>query len=642
MPSFQRSRLTGLLFRSIALATAIASLAHAQTTTVETASAAPTHDSVPQLDKYVVSASRTPTDPRNVPNAVTFVKLEELTASQVPDLRTALAAQPGVMLVSTGAKGAQSTIYMRGAAADQVLLFVDGIRMNTTEAGYANFLGGADLVGIDRLEILRGPQSTLYGSSAMGGVITLNTTHGCGGPIADLSVETGSFDTFAVSAAVQGGTQTVGYSASLSRTRTDNDRADNGFKATSYSSRVEWTPFKGLLVGGTVRGQKGRFEEPGTNGGSKGIAEVPNHLVTAYVQWQPIDGVSTRLTHGWHQTEYTWTDITYGPTSNYYARNTREVLDWQNSWDAFKWLQLVGGINAEWAHYTNGGVKLTDDQNAIYASASFRPLAGLTIDVGDRKDEHELDGGATTGRAGVSYFLKPSGTKFRATYGTGFKVPSMINRNGSEPWYGASPDVKPEKSKGWDAGIDQELLDGKLTASATYFHNDFEDLIVSNYKYLPAENKWRYIAENVNKAYTEGAEFALSIEPIQFVKLKTSYTYLTAIDDSKSGKPVRLVRRPRHTGDVELQVLPTTSWIFGVGVHFVGSREESVYNPATYSSKQVDTENYAVARAFISYRTSDNAYLKLRVENVFNEKYAEAFGYEALPRGVFGGVELKF
>lgn len=638
MPSFQRSRLPGLLFNIIALATSVASLARAQTTTVETASAAPAHDTVQQLDKYVVSATRTPEDPHNVPSAVTFVKLSDLAASQVPDLRTALAAQPGVVIVSTGAKGAQSTIFMRGAAGDQVLLFIDGIRMNTTEAGYANFLGGADLVGIDRLEVLRGPQSTLYGSSAMGGVITLNTTHGCGTPTADVAVETGSFDTFNVSAAAQGGTKNFGYSASVARTRTDNDRADNGFKATSYSSRLEWTPFKSFLVGGTVRGQKGRFEEPGTNGGSKGIAEVPNHLVTTYVQWQPSEKFRMRLTNGWHQMEYTWRDKTYGASSDYYYRNTRQVRDWQNTWQAFTWLQVVGGACYENAHYTNSGVLLIDKQSAIYASASIQPLDGLTVDVGARNDDYEMYEGSSTSRIGVSYFLKQSGTKFRATSGSGLKIPSLVNRYGSEPWYAPSSTVTPEKSKGWDVGVDQELLDGKLTASATYFHNDFRDLIVSNYVFPPG----KYFAQNLNEAYTEGGEFAINAQPIQFLKVRATYTYLTAVNDSDSAKPVRLVRRPRHTGDVELQVLPTTSWIFGVGVHFVGSREESVTNPATWETKQVDTENYAVTRAFVSYTTSDRMSLKLRVENALNEKYAEAFGYEALPRGVFGGVELKF
>jgi len=637
MPSFQPSRLTGLLSRSIALATSIASLARAQTTTVETASAAPTHDNVQQLDKYVVSASRTPEDPHNVPSAVTFVRLDELTTSQVTDLRTALAAQPGVVLVNTGAKGGQSTIFMRGAAADQVLLFVDGIRMNTTEAGYANFLGGADLVGIDRLEVLRGPQSTLYGSSAMGGVISINTAHGCGEPSVAAAAEMGSFSTLSASAAVSGGTKNFGYSASLARFRTDNDREFNGYRQTSYSARLEGTPLKSFLIGGTVRGQLGRYEEPGTNGGSKGVVEAPNHLVTTYVQWQPVENLTSRLTHGWHQTEYTWTDKTYGPASNYYARNTREVLDWQNNWQAISWLQLVGGVNAEWAHYTNKGLKLTDDQKAVYASASFHPVVGLTVDVGGRSDEHEVAGSATTGRAGVSYFLKPSGTKFRATYGTGFKAPSMVNRNGSQPWYVPNQAIKPEKSKGWDLGVDQELLNGKMTASATYFHNDFRDLIV--YNLTPT---YKYMAENVNKAYTEGGEFALNVQPVQFLKLRTSYTYLTAINDGDSAKPVRLVRRPRHTGDIELQVLPDSSWVFGVGVRFVGSREDSVYDPTTWTSKQIDVENYAVTRAFISYKTSDGMYLKLRVENVLNETYAEAFSYTALSRGVFGGVEWKF
>ncbi|MFT3782698.1 MAG: TonB-dependent receptor [Nibricoccus sp.] len=637
MPSCQRSRLPGLLLNIIALATSVASLARAQTTTVETAAAAPTPDTV-ELDKYVISATRTPQDPRVTPSAVTVIDIADLATSQISDLQVALAAQPGLVLVSSGAKGGQTSIFMRGAGTDQVLLFVDGVRMSSSEAVYSNFLGGADVIGIDRIEVLRGPQSTLYGSSAMGGVIAIETVRGCGTPVSTVSATAGSFDTLNFSATSQGGAKNFGYSASLARSRTANDRDFNSYKQTSYSARVEFVPFHDMLLGATVRGQIGRYEEPGTATSNKGEVQAPNHLVTAYVQWQPLGQFRSRLTHGWHQSEYTWTDKTYGPSSDYYYRNTRETLDWQNTWQAFTWLQLVGGLSAEWAHYTNAGNKLTDDQKSAYVSASIQPIAGLAIDVGGRNDKHELEGGATTGRVGVSYYLKPSGTKFRTTYGTGFKTPSMINRFGSPPWYGPSPTVKPEKSKGWDAGVDQELLGGQVTVSATYFHNEFRDLIVSSFDL----NSFKYVARNAKTAYTEGGELAVSAKPIRFLKLRAAYTYLTAVDDSNSANLVRLVRRPRHTGDVEVQVLPTSDWVLGLGLHFVGDREDSVYDPSTFSSRQVDVENYAVARAFVTYAASKDCSLKLRVENALNETYAEAYGYQALSRGVFGSIDMKF
>jgi len=625
MPSFRRSRLTGLLFNIIALATSIASLARAQTTTVETASAAPTHDTVQQLDKYVVSATRTPQDPRNTPSAVTVIKLDELSVSQVSDLRTALAAQPGVVVVNTGATGGPSSIFMRGAASDQVLLFVDGVRMNTTEAGYTNFIGGADLVGIDRLEVLRGPQSTLYGSSAMGGVIALDTTHGCGVPTEAVTITTGSFDTFGVSASVQGGAKNFGYSASLARMQTDNDLQKNSYRQTSYSTRLELLATPSFLIGATLRGQLARYEEPGSITNSAGLVEAPNHLATTYAQWSPLATLRSRLTAAWHQTEYKWTDRTWGWSSNYYSRTTRRIVDWQNTWQPLSWVDVVAGADAEWgrfvdwSNYSNTGNVFQDDQKGIYTSAMVRPISGLTLDLGERTDDHNLEGRANTWRTGVSYYLNTTGTKFRATYGTGFKVPKMINRFGFPPYYGPNPTIRPETSKGWDAGLDQAFFAGCFTVSATYFHNDFKDLI--------APSKTKPIYDNLSKAYTEGGEVAFLVQPNQFVKFRAAYTYLTAVDNSNSLNPIRLVRRPRHTGDVELQVLPDDSWVFGVGLHVVGDREDTDYS--TYPAKQVDLENYAVARAFVAYKTAENVSLKFRVENALNESF-------------FASIEWKF
>lgn len=631
MPSSQRSRLPGLLLNIIALATTSVSVAHAQTSSH-------TDDPI-RLEDVVVSAARAPQDPRYIPSSVSFIKPTDLASSQIVDLRTALAAEPGVIVVASGATGGQTAVFMRGAGTDQVLLFVDGVRMNTTDAGYANFLGGADVVGIDRLEVLRGPQSTLYGSSAMGGVITMDTTHGCGQLSGVTAATLGSFGTFGGNVALQGGTRTFGYSASLSRTLTDNDRPENTYKQTSYSSRLELVALPGFLVGATLRGQTGKYQEAGSAlSGGRGEIEAPNHLVTTYAQWSPTAAIRTRLTAAWHQTEYNWTDKTYGPASNYYTRNTRNIVDWQNSWLVAEKVQLVAGANAEWAHFTTGGNMLKDDQRGLYASVSVRPVGGLTLDLGGRTDDHDLEGRANTWRAGSAYYFHQTKTKLRATYGTGFKTPSMINRFGSPPWYGPSPTIKPEESKGWDAGIDQELFSGHLTASATYFHNDFHDLIASVYTFPQG----KYIAQNVNKARTEGGEFALTAQPVSTMKFRASYTYLTALNNSNSAKTVRLTRRPRHSGDVELQVLPSSVCTLGAGLHFVGGREDTVFDPVTYASKQVDVENYVTARVFASWQASDKVLLKLRIENALNEKYSDAIGYSALSCGIFSSVEWKF
>lgn len=614
-------------------ALAAASFARAQTANT-TASTTSDHEAV-RLDNYVVSASRTPEDPRYTPSAVSVLTAEDLVAAQITDLRTALAAQPGVIIVSTGAHGGQSSIFMRGANADQVLLMVDGVRMNSADAPYSNFLGGADLVGIDRIEILRGPQSTLYGSSAMGGVISLETARGCGATQGTVSATAGSFGTIGGSAAVSGGTRTVGYSASLASDTTDNDRVDNRYKQTSYSTRLEWVPLPSLLIGATVRGQQGKYNEAGPEPlgySSKGIVEAPNHLVTAYAQWRPIDGFRSRLTAGWHQTEYTWTDKTYGVSSDYYYRNTRRILDWQNSWQINNEARVVAGANAEWSHYTVSGTTLEDKQRGLYANLDYRVAEALTLNLGGRTDKHDIDGRANTWRSGASYRIAETNTKLRATFGTGFKAPTMANRFGMPPWYAASPLIKPEKSQGWDAGFDQDIAGGLFTASATYFHNHFNDLINSVY----TSSVGKYVATNVKNATTEGVEVALGAQPIKVLKLRASYTYVSALDTS-GVQAFRLTRRPRHTGDFDAQWQIVKAWQIGGGFHFVADRLST--STATLSVRQ---EDYTTARLYTSYAITSQLTVKARIENALNEEYAEVVSYAALPRGYFGSVEWKF
>jgi len=628
------SRTTGRFLLAFAcIATALATAARAQTDATVSMAVPDQHEAV-RLDNYVVSASRTPQDPRFTPSAVSVLLPGDLAQAQVTDLRTALAAQPGVAIVSSGAAGSQTSIFMRGANSDQVLFFVDGVRMNTADAGYANFLGGADLAGIDRLEVLRGPQSTLYGSSALGGVILVDTTRGCGKLQGVVRASFGSFDTFGGLVSVEGGTKTLGYSASLANSNTDNERTENSYKQTSYSSRLEWTATPELLVGMTLRGQVGKYEEAGPlplGYSSQGTVEAPNHLVTTYAQWGHADDFCSRLTVAWHQTEYQWTDKTYGAFSDFYYRNTREVADWQNSWQAAPWVQLLAGANAEWSRYTShsssGGQALDDRQHGLYASSSFHFLESFTFDLGGRTDDYDLAGRADTWRTGLAYRINDFGTKLRATYGTGFKAPSMTSRFGLPPYVAPNPSLKPEKSQGWDVGFDQEIAHGVMTVSATYFQNRFRDLI--NYS--------SGMYSNVSSAETTGTELALTAQPVSSVKLRASYTYLSALDTSNSQATFRLIRRPRHTGDFDAQWQATAAWMIGSGLHFVSDRLAS--SSATVS---VRTEDYTTVRIYSSYVINEAVTVKLRVENALDEKYSEVPGYAALSRSVFGSVDWKF
>jgi vitamin B12 transporter len=628
------SRLAGRSSLAIACAFAVSASVHAQTssaseTPIQVAALAPR--GVTPLDTIVVSATRTPQATKYTPSSVTIQDLNYLSSAQVITLQDALDRTPGISVVSLGGRGSQTSVYIRGTEADHVLFIVDGVRMNSAQAGYAGFLGGADLGGLERFEILRGPQSTLYGSSAIGGVILLETAAtGNGATHGTVQARAGSFDTFGANTAARGQAGPIRYSASLGYEETDNFRPDNGFKSLSYTTRFESNIAPQLMLGATLRGQNAAYDEIGSTAfsPSKGRSDNLNHLATAYAQWTPAASFSSRLTGGWHQAEYTWTDKTYGPLSNFYSRNTREILDWQNTWDATPWARIVAGANAEWSTYSSGGKDLKDTLKSAYLSASLQPVKNLTIDGGVRTDDYDITERADTWRAGAAYRIEKSGTKLRATYGTGFKAPTVVNRYGSEPWYGPSPNIGPEKSKGWDAGFDQEILGDKLVANVTYFQNNFHDLIVSNFSLTT----FKYVAENIRRARSDGVEFALTARPLEPLTLRASYTYTDAFDIGVT-PTTRLPRRPRHITDLDGQYQVTNAWLVGAGVHFEADR---------VLSATVRLEDFTTTRFYTSYAVNNSVSLKLRIENALDEEYSEVAGYPSAPRAVYTSVEWKF
>lgn len=578
---------------------------------------------VTALDQYVLSASRTLQDARYTASAVSVLPLADVAAAQVPSLKEAVGQAPGVILYNTGAVGSQSTVLMRGANAHQTLFVVDGVRLNDRSATYQNFFGAADLGGLDRVEVLRGPQSTLYGSSAMGGVILLDTERGTGAPSGLLAATAGSFSSLGASIAAKGAIGHFGYSGSAGHYQTDNDRPLNDFDGWTYSARLDYTAAPTVLVGATFRGQSSEYHEPGSRLFlSPGTVDFSNYLTTVYAQVRPVETLTSRLTLASHLRDYKFTSASGVST----LRNVREILDWQNTWDASKQTQFVAGVNWEKSRYTVAGARSRDDVAAGYVSAILRPIDTVALTAGLRYDDFTSVGSATTGRAGLAW-MPVKGTKLRATYGTGFSAPGSDDRYGV-PSFGqiANPDLLPEKSRGWDVGVDQDLLGGTATVGVTYFKNKYRNLFeYQTVNFVTFEG----MTVNRSRATTEGAEFALAARPSSIVRTRASYTYLEARNDATGS---RLTRRPRHTGDAEVTLPATKQWTVGAGVHFV----------ATRLNNTTPMEDYTKVRLFTSYAVRPDLLLKLRIENALDESYEEVLGYPALPRAIFGGLEWRF
>lgn len=586
-----------------------------------------------KLPPYVVSATRTAQDPKEVSSAVTVLQTADLALAQVSNLGSALARVPGLSVAQTGAAGGPTSIFIRGGNSDHTLFFVDGIRMNTGDALYTSFLGGADLVGLDQIEVLRGPQSTLYGSSAIGGVIVMNTASG-NTPLEEKAAFTGgSFNTYGGLLAGKGQRGNTGVSVSLSAFSTDNERDFNHFDSLSYTTRMETRLNPSLVLGLTLRGQKSTAEAPDNVGSTYvGTVNSLNHLSTVYAELQVSSQVRSRLTYGWVQQEYTYTPAP-PPRGNaydtdYYNRDTRNVLDWQTNWTVAANASVVAGFNAESENVTTVTPSGTDpfgnDSSAGYLLATYRPEANTTLIAGLRYDDFEHFGAATTWKCGASHFFPASGTKLRASYGTGFAAPRPVYVVGG-PFYNANPTLRPEKSKGWDVGFDQPFWEHRANVGVTYFNNRFRDLFIYDFM-IPG-------IVNTGKASASGLEFAFDLTPVKTVHFDLAYTYLDARNDTNN-RP--LIRRPRHMFDAQVTWQASSAWLVGAGLHFAAARfDGSTTNP-------VRAEDYTTVRVFTQYQLPQNLTLKLRVENLLDEKYAEVRGYPSLPLGIFGSIDWRF
>jgi vitamin B12 transporter len=580
-----------------------------------------------QIDLVVVSATRTPQDPKTIPSSVSLIQLSDLNDAQLTELRDVFSSAPGLNVISTGAAGSQSSLFIRGANANQSLIVVDGIPMNDRAAAYQNFIGGADAIGLDRVEVLRGPQGTLYGSSAMGGVILLDTAHGCGAPSGVLGLSTGSFGTYDGSASVSGGSRSVGYSASLSHQQTDNDRDYNRYRSTGYTARLEGTVFGNLLIGSTVRVSKGAYEEPGsTLYKSPGFVDSESDLVTAYARVQAGDEFSSRLTLGWSRRDYLYTTSYSASRSD----NVRKTADWQSNWTPAKAVEVVFGATRQLADNLGGGQRFSDNLTAEYLSLTAKPVQDLQFIGGVRHDEFHVYGGSTTWRTGLSYLIAPTGTTFRSTYGTAFTAPNTDDRYGVPSWGQiGNPNIRPESSRGWDLGVEQSLLSGRVTLGATYFSNKFRDIMEWANTGTNASNPYEGWMVNRARASTSGLETSAQLRLKEGTTARVSYTYLEATNDANQ---VRLIRRPRHTVDAELRQQVSKEWIIGAGLHLVADRTDTGGHLGGYST----------VRAFTSYDLTPSLRLKLRVENALDRSYQEAYGYPAIPVAVYGGAEWRF
>ena len=591
------------------------------------------------LAPYITSATRTPQPVTQSGTVTDVLTADDLAQRQITLVSGIFGVATGTPVTPSGATGEVTSVFLRGANSNQTLFLVDGIRLNDPNADYQVYLGGATLGATDRVEITRGPLSTLYGGEAVGGVVAISAQRGQGAPTARVSAEAGSFSTFSGAVSAQGANGPWGYAVSAETGRTENERPNNDFKHTNAVVRLDRTVSAAVSVGGTVRWYHGEIGEPGdryTNDPNNSNRE-DNTLVTVFAEFTPAEHWSGRVTLGDQERRFTAESPTpnppYGsPADSNHVKNHRAVLDAQASYDGIDHNRVTAGVTAEQTHTQNDGFGAIDEKQslfAVFAQDEFTPVESLSVTGGVRRDDFDTFGQATTGRATVAWLPADSAMKLRASYGTSFRSPSFLDLYGKEFYYVGNPHLRPERSHGWDAGVDWYLPEKRGVLSATWFNTDYTDLIVYNFAVFPAT------VVNADRARTRGLELSATTTLGGALEAKIAYTYLEAENLATN---TRLLRRPRHAFNADAWHAFGPKVTVGAGVAFVAGRQD--VDALTFAT--IDAEDYTVARLYAAWAVTPQLTLKVRVENLLDEKYEAVNGYPALGRGAFVSAGWKF
>ncbi len=588
------------------------------------------------LPAVVVTGTRTPVAVNTLGSNVDLISAGELARRQISSLRGALGGVPGAPAFASGAAGATTSLFLRGANSNQTLFLVDGVRLNDPNTDYQVWLGGACTTGCDSIEVSHGPQSTLYGGEAVGGVIALRAQRGEGAARGSVAVEAGSFGTVQGAVNAQAAAGDWAWNFSAAGGHTDNERPNNGFTSATHALRLDRKVSEAVAVGATWRGFNGRYGSPGPAIGfgandPDNEERETNQLATVFAEFTHSAALSSRAVLGGQFRRFVAESPGAFGTSVTVVKNRRAVLDWQATCTGAERHRVTGGVTAEANHTRNTGFGDIDESQqllAVFVQDEWTPVEKVYLTAGLRSDDHDTFGRATTGRVTAAWLTGHDRVKLRASYGTAFRAPSFLDLYGQSSFYVGNPDLAPEKARGWDAGVDFYLPDNRGALSATWFDTRLRNLITFDFGVFPGT------VRNVERARTHGLELAGRLSLPHDVELRAAYTYLEADNESQG---IRLLRRPRNSGSLDVWH-DFGALDLGAGVAFVAGRRD--VHAATFA--MIDGEDYTVARIYAAWQVNDRLSVKARLENALDEQYEEVHGFPQTGAGVFAGVEWRF
>jgi vitamin B12 transporter len=628
---------------------------------------APTPDAAAEADasSILVTATRIATPADKVPASVTVLDKAAIDRSQDIGVTELLLRTPGVSISRNGGYGTATSLRIRGAESDQTVVVIDGVKLNDPSATGGGYNFANLLIGdASRIEVLRGPQSILWGSQAIGGVINVVTAMPTKPLEGSFDVEAGSRETVSARAAIGGKTGPLAWRIGGQAFTTDGISAispafggkePDGFTNRTVSGRAVLDLAQGVSV--DLRGYYGtsRVEIDGTTADSLDYSLNKEFVGYAGLNFDLLGGrLRNRLAYAYTDTDRDSFNPTRARPQSFDAAGRNRRFEYQGSFAiADGWTLLMGAENersrfrsvspaASLATPVPAPARGQAEITSVYGQLAAEPIAGLTLNAGLRYDDHDRYGGKTLFAAGGVWRL-PTGTLLRASYSEGFKAPTLFQLFTE---FGNAA-LDPEQAKGWEAGAEQHLFADKLVFGASYFERTTRGQIIFNsctptssvpLCFVPGSTTVRRTGfySNVAQAEAHGIEAQASLT-LGALSLDGNYSWTVADDRSPGtanfGK--WLPRRPRNQANGSISY----EWPFGLttgaAVRWSGKSYDNAANATLLAA-------YTLVDLRAEYKVSDAVRLFARAENLFDEKYMTVFRYGALGRSIYAGIRGRF
>jgi len=592
----------------------------------------------------VYTASKSLVSATNITDNVSIITSEELSLKGITTVVEALNTIPGLSFTSNGGLGKSTAVTMQGMANQYILLMVDGVRYNDPSA----LLGDADfshlLVGdIERIEVIKGAQSGVWGADAAAGVINIITKNSQNGTHASAGVEVGSYghksvntsvshktDKFDVMLSVQRITED-GFTTYAPRDENIDQYEDDPYRNTTLNLKVGYwiDAYNRVEAGYHDVNTMTSYDDFGDPDSSQ---HTDAHIQSAYVTYKYFMAnhtVETTLSQSsFHKKEL---DASYTGDLNDYQGKVPSI-ELKDTWKYYDNSSLVFGTSYEKRelNYTAiGDSEKERDENAkaLYMNNTNK-VGNFILTEALRFDDFSAFDNKVTGKIGAKYLFSDQWNVY-ANYGTAYKAPSMFEM--IYPWssYGISNfDLRPEKIKSYNIGLQYAGF------NVNVFRNEIEDMIDAQ-----LNSSWKYQYANIDgTSVMKGIELSYEQQLFQSLLMGVNYTYI----DAKNADDERLKKRPRYQSTLYATYMPTSQLKINMNGTYIGSRADVSIDPSSYATSSVDTGNYFVANTKVSYQVNKTWNVYVKANNLLDRYYQTVDGYASAGRSYYAGVEARF